>query len=156
MPFQLLPLLLPLCGSICDPDFEADLDVGRRGCADHARPSGTPRRTRLYSLCFYVPESHVEEVKQAVFEAGAGRIGDYRCCAWQVRGAGQFRPVEGSTPFVGEQDRLERVDEFRVEMVCEDESIEKVIRKLRDVHPYEEPAFHYWRVNETMPGAVRD
>jgi hypothetical protein len=108
----------------------------------------------LYSLCFYVPESHLEEVKQAVFDAGAGRIGDYCHCAWQVRGTGQFQPMRGSRPFLGEQDQLERVDEFRVEMICGEDSIESVIRALRDAHPYEEPAFHYWRVNEgpTRPG----
>jgi hypothetical protein len=104
----------------------------------------------LYSLVFYVPESHVEEVKRAVFDAGAGRIGDYRCCAWQVPGTGQFEPMEGSQPFLGQQGRLERVDEFRVEMVCVDDSIESVIRALRDAHPYDEPAFHHWRVNETL------
>ena len=53
----------------------------------------------MYSLCFYVPESHVEEVKQALFDAGAGRIGDYGSCAWQVLGTGQFQPMEGSEPF---------------------------------------------------------
>lgn len=104
----------------------------------------------MYSLCFYVPESHVEEVKQAVFAAGAGRIGDYGCCAWQVLGTGQFRPMEGSRPFLGRQGQLERVAEFRVEMVCEDRSIEAVLRALRESHPYEEPAFHYWPVNQPL------
>ncbi len=104
----------------------------------------------MYSLCFYVPESNVEAVKQALFDAGAGRIGDYQHCAWQVRGTGQFQPMEGSRPILGQQDVLEHVDEFRVEMICDDQSIESVIRALRDAHPYEEPAFHYWRVNETL------
>ncbi len=104
----------------------------------------------MYSLVFYVPESHTEQVKQAVFAAGAGRIGDYRCCAWQVRGTGQFEPMEGAQPFIGESQRLEHVDEFRVEMVCDDASIESVIRALRDAHPYEEPAFHYWPINEPL------
>ncbi len=108
----------------------------------------------MYSLVFYVPESHVEEVKRAVFEAGAGRIGNYRSCAWQVRGTGQFEPREGAQPFLGRRDTLERVDEFRVEMVCDDDSIELVIAALRSTHPYEEPAFHYWRVNEAPPPAM--
>lgn len=103
----------------------------------------------MYLLCFYVPESHVEEVKQAVFDAGAGRIGDYSCCAWQVRGTGQFQPMQGSRPFLGQTGRLEQVDEFRVEMVCRDAVIDAVIHALRDAHPYEEPAFHYWPVNDT-------
>lgn len=104
----------------------------------------------MYSLVFYVPETHVEEVKQAAFDAGAGRIGDYRHCAWQVLGTGQFEPTAGSQPFLGKQDTLERVAEFRVEMVCGDDSIESVLRALREAHPYEEPAYHYWRINEPI------
>ena len=53
-----------------------------------------------YKLCFYVPVSHVEQVKQAIFQAGAGHIGDYDCCAFQVLGHGQFRPLDGSQPFL--------------------------------------------------------
>ena len=100
----------------------------------------------MYQLCFYVPESHVESVKSALFEAGAGRIGDYDCCAWQTLGTGQFRPAEGSRPFLGAVGTLETVPEFRVEMACADASIEAVVAALRTAHPYEEPAFHYWRV----------
>lgn len=105
----------------------------------------------MYKLCFYVPESSVEEVKQAVFAAGAGRIGNYDCCSWQVLGEGQFRPGENSQPFFGEQDKLERVPEFRVEMVCEDRVVAKVIKALCDAHPYEEPAYDYWQVNQGLP-----
>ena len=61
----------------------------------------------MFKLCFFVPESHVEQVKNAVFAAGAGRIGDYEHCAWQVLGQGQFRPLAGSNPFIGQQGALE-------------------------------------------------
>ncbi len=148
----------------CDEVVLSGIDHARLAGVDRAQDgiaheqhvenlfSSTPGRqeSRLYSLVFYVPESHVEEVKQAVFDAGAGRIGNYDCCAWQVLGTGQFQPVEGSRPFLGARDRLERVDEFRVEMVCDDESIGSVVRALREAHPYEEPAFHFWRVNEML------
>ena len=105
----------------------------------------------MYQLCFYVPESHAESVKEAVFAAGAGRIGDYAACAWQVLGDGQFRPGPGSRPFVGAEGRLERVPGLRVEMVCDDAFIAGAIEALRAAHPYEEPAYHYWRVNEPLP-----
>ena len=101
----------------------------------------------MYQLCFYVPEGHLEIVKQAVFAAGAGRIGDYECCAWQVLGEGQFRPMADSTPFLGSQGRLETVSEYRVEMVCGDDLIEAALSALLASHPYEEPAYHYWPVN---------
>lgn len=100
----------------------------------------------MYKLCFYVPESHVEEVKAATFKAGAGRIGDYDCCAWQVKGTGQFRPLQGSDPFIGEQGQIEKVDEYRVEMVCKDDLIHEAVRAMVDAHPYEEPAYDVWRL----------
>ena len=104
----------------------------------------------MIQLCFYVPETHVEIVKGAVFSAGAGEIGEYEHCAWQVLGEGQFRPKPGSTPFLGSEGRLERVPEFRVEMVCADAKIQNVITALIESHPYEEPAFHYWSINDAQ------
>jgi hypothetical protein len=95
----------------------------------------------MYKLCFYVPESHVEIVKEAVFDVGAGCIGDYDRCCWQVLGQGQFRPMEGSNPFLGNQGRIEQVNEYKVEMVCEDHLIEAAVEALINAHPYEEPAY---------------
>lgn len=95
----------------------------------------------MYKLCFYVPETHLEPVKEAVFDTGAGRIGDYDRCCWQVLGHGQFRPLEGSNPFLGKQGWVEQVSEYKVEMVCEDHLIEAAIEALLAAHPYEEPAF---------------
>ena len=77
----------------------------------------------MYKICVFIPEDAAEQVKQAMFEAGAGKIGDYDCCCWQTPGQGQFRPLEGSSPFIGEQNRIETVAEFRIEMVCADELI---------------------------------
>jgi len=102
----------------------------------------------MVQLCFYVPQTHAEIVKEAVFSAGAGEIGEYDHCAWQIVGEGQFRPKAGSAPFLGSEGRLERVPEFRVEMVCADAKIQEVIAALIESHPYEEPAFHYWPIND--------
>ena len=100
----------------------------------------------MHKLCVYVPVDHLEPVKQALFDAGAGRIGNYRDCCWQILGVGQFRPVEGSQPFLGDQGRLEQVAEYRVELVCEDHQVEAVVAALRQAHPYEEPAFDVLKV----------
>lgn len=100
----------------------------------------------MYKICFFVPESHVEEVKKALFEAGAGRIGDYDCCAWQTLGTGQFRALEGSNPYIGQQGAIEQVAEYKVEMVCADEHIRDAVAALRRAHPYEEPAFDVWKL----------
>jgi hypothetical protein len=95
----------------------------------------------VFKLCFYVPETHLESVKLAVFDAGAGRIGNYDSCCWQVAGQGQFRPLEGSQPFLGQQGTVEQVPEYRVEMVCDRQRIRAVVDALLEAHPYEEPAW---------------
>lgn len=102
----------------------------------------------MYKFCFYVPESHLESVKQAVFDSGAGRMGDYEHCCWQVLGQGQFRPGVDADPFIGEPGKLEQVAEYRVEMICEDELIQQAVAALRQAHPYEEPAFDVWSLLE--------
>ncbi|MFZ9585548.1 MAG: NGG1p interacting factor NIF3 [Pseudohongiellaceae bacterium] len=95
----------------------------------------------MYKLGFYVPESHLASVKEALFAAGAGRIGQYDHCCWQVLGQGQFRPLSGSAPALGQHYRLEQVAEWRVEMVCATAVLDEVLAALRRSHPYEEPAF---------------
>lgn len=102
----------------------------------------------MYKICFYVPESHLEKVKEALFAAGAGRIGDYDHCCWQTRGTGQFRPLAGSRPHIGAEGRLETLEEYKVEMVCHERIIDAAVRALRESHPYEEPAFDVWKLSE--------
>ncbi|NVK42079.1 MAG: NGG1p interacting factor NIF3 [Oceanospirillaceae bacterium] len=100
----------------------------------------------MYKLCFFVPDANLDAVKQALFDAGAGRIGDYDSCCWQTRGIGQFRPLAGSNPHIGEQGALEQLEEWKVELVCPDERIEAVVAALKLAHPYEEVAFDVWRL----------
>jgi hypothetical protein len=102
----------------------------------------------MNKICVFVPESAVEQVKQAMFTAGAGKIGDYDSCCWQTIGQGQFRPLEGSSPFIGELDRIETVAEYRIEMVCADEYIKDVVAALKSSHPYEEPAYDVWKLED--------
>lgn len=102
----------------------------------------------MYKLCFYVPVENLETVKSAVFAAGAGRIGDYDSCCWQVLGEGQFRPMEGSQPHIGELGRIEKVVEYKVEMVCADEFVDAALSALKKTHPYEQVAFDVWRLAE--------
>jgi len=102
----------------------------------------------MYKICVFSPEDAAEQVKQAMFEAGAGKIGDYDCCCWQTPGQGQFRPLEGSSPFIGEQNRIETVAEFRIEMVCADELIKDAVAAMKNSHPYEEPAYDVWKLED--------
>ncbi|WP_434673607.1 YqfO family protein [Pseudomonas sp. Z1-14] len=102
----------------------------------------------MYKLCFFVPASHVDVVKSAVFAAGGGRIGDYDHCAWQVLGLGQFRPLDGSQPFIGEAGQVEQVEEWKVELVVADGLIRPVVEALKQSHPYETPAYEVWRLED--------
>ena len=95
----------------------------------------------MYKLTVFIPESALEGVKSALFNAGAGRIGNYQQCCWQVKGVGQFMPLSGSNPHIGKQDKLEAVEEWRVEMVVDKDRITEVITALKQAHPYETPAY---------------
>jgi structural hemagglutinin/hemolysin toxin protein RtxA len=94
-----------------------------------------------YQITFYVPEKQCEQVKQALFDAGAGILGNYQECSWQILGQGQFKPQEGSQPFLGDKDKLETVNEYKVEILCDANYIKPVIQALKSSHPYEVPAY---------------
>jgi dinuclear metal center YbgI/SA1388 family protein len=89
----------------------------------------------------YVPRENAEAVQAAVFEAGAGHIGDYSHCSWSISGIGQFLPHEGASPAVGSVGTVERVAEDRFEVVAPARIRGAVLAALRAAHPYEEPAF---------------
>jgi len=89
----------------------------------------------------YVPRENAEAVQAAVFEAGAGHIGDYSHCSWSVSGIGQFLPQEGASPAIGTVGAVERVAEDRFEVVAPARSRPAVLSAMRAAHPYEEPAF---------------
>ena len=103
----------------------------------------------MYKLAFYVPESHLDAVKNAVFAAQAGRIGHYEHCCWQVLGQGQFQPLDAAKPFIGTPGILETLSEYRVELVCDDAHIKAAVAALKATHPYEEPAYEVYKL-ETM------
>jgi len=102
----------------------------------------------MYKICVYVPEDALDAVKNAMFKAGAGVIGNYDNCAWQCLGAGQFRTLSGSNPQRGTQDSVEQVAEYKVELVCTAAALDEVIEKMLTAHPYEEPAYQFWPVNQ--------
>ena len=102
----------------------------------------------MYLLCFNVPESHLEKVKNAVFEAGAGKLRNYSHCSSQNEVLGQFQPLEGSNPFAGEIGKIEIVKEYKVETLCEKEYIKAVIAALKIAHPYEVPSYQVLALEE--------
>lgn len=95
----------------------------------------------MVKIAFFVPEEHKEAVKAAMFLAGAGDIGNYEQCSWETEGIGQFRALDGADPFLGSVGEIERVKEFKIEMVCTDSVARSVVQALKQAHPYEEPAY---------------
>ncbi|MBN2646980.1 MAG: NGG1p interacting factor NIF3 [Thiotrichales bacterium] len=95
----------------------------------------------LYQFAFYVPETHLEAVKEALFAAGAGRIGDYQRCAWQTLGQGQFEPLLAAQPFIGQVGQRECLAEYKVEMVIDEAHLTAALQAFFNTHPYEEPAY---------------
>ena len=102
----------------------------------------------MFKICVYVPENSVEKVKQALFEAGAGQIGNYDSCCWQTAGIGQFRPLNNSSPAIGSINQIEQVKEIKIELVCADDLVKPAIQAMKLAHPYEEPAFDTWELGD--------
>ncbi len=99
----------------------------------------------MYRINVYVPKTHVEAVKQALFNAGAGQVGLYDQCCWQTLGQGQFRPLTGSDAFIGKENQLESISEVKLEMVCAKGAIKAALSAMLQVHPYEEVAYDVYQ-----------
>lgn len=99
-------------------------------------------------LVVFVPASALESVRESLFAAGAGRIGDYERCAWYTIGTGTFLAGVEARPSIGEVGQEQRVTEYRLETVYPSEIEADVVRALRDAHPYEEPAFDIYELCE--------
>ena len=103
---------------------------------------------QLHKLVWFVPEQALEATRKAVFDAGAGRIGEYERCSWYTAGTGTFLAGEGADPAVGEVGEEERVAELRVETVVPVERAADVVRALVAAHPYEEVAYELYPLVE--------
>ena len=87
-----------------------------------------------------IPVENIDEVRNTICEAGAGIIGNYTYCSTSTKSIGTFKPNNDANPYIGESNKLEFVEEDKLEVVCDVKDVKKVISKLREVHPYEEPA----------------
>ena len=87
-----------------------------------------------------VPVSNLDEVRNVICEAGAGIIGNYTNCSMSTKCIGTFKPNGKANPYIGEKEKLEFVEEEKLEARCDINIVKKVLKRLREVHPYEEPA----------------
>lgn len=95
----------------------------------------------MLKLTFYVPVDDAPKVKEALFNVGVGKIGNYDMCSFETLGTGQFRALNGANPTIGKVGLVEKVSELRVEMVMEDHILSRAIEALKSAHPYETPAY---------------
>ena len=110
-------------------------------------------KNRLLKLVTFVPEQQAENVRQALFAAGAGTIGDYDCCSFNSRGEGTFRAAAGANPFVGEIGKMHTEPEIRIEVILKKELKNQIVSALQKSHPYEEPAFDLYELENSFAGA---
>lgn len=117
-----------------------DVLAARLGLQD-VKILSADQREKLYKLVVFIPKGHEDAVMEAMARAGAGWIGNYSHCTFQTGGTGTFMPLEGTNPYIGQQGRLERVEEVRLETVVLSNQLDRVIEAMLRVHPYEEVAY---------------
>lgn len=92
----------------------------------------------MVKLVVFVPEENADEIRQALGEAGAGKIGEYTFCSYSIKGTGRFKPGDKANPHIGKKGQLEAVDEERIEVACEKEQAKHIVAVIKEAHPYEE------------------
>lgn len=118
-----------------------------------ARPTQilSPKSNSLSKLYTYVPHEHLSKVQQALFQAGAGQIGNYSECSFNTSGVGTFKALEGADPFVGERGKRHQEPETKLELIFPSELFGKMIQALKNSHPYEEVAYEVIQLENTHP-----
>jgi dinuclear metal center YbgI/SA1388 family protein len=101
---------------------------------------------KIYKFAVYVPIQESDRISQAIFEAGAGKIGKYTETSFKIKGEGTFKPMEGAKPFVGKIGGREVVEEIKIETVVPERNLESVILAMKKAHPYEEPAYDIYEL----------
>ena len=97
-------------------------------------------QSKLVKIVVFVPEADADDIRKAMGQSGAGRIGNYTFCSFSTEGIGRFKPEEGASPALGQVGTIESVQEERIEAVCERGRLKEVIAAIKKVHPYEEIA----------------
>lgn len=135
-----------------------NLDAGERGLnqilaekigLNNIKPLDRGYTENLYKLVVYVPAEHEDIVRCAMMEAGAGHIGKYSDCSFRVKGTGSFRPLAGTNPFIGQEGMLQEVEEYRLETILSQSTLDQVQSSMLRAHPYEEPAYDIFRLERT-------
>lgn len=101
-----------------------------------------------YKIVVTVPENEADKLREAIGNAGGGKVGNYTHCSFSVKGTGRFLPVDGANPAIGQVGQLEEVAEERIEITCDSESVKAVVAAIRGAHSYEEPSINIYKLEE--------
>lgn len=141
--------------NICLFSAHTNLDIADGGLNDYLSQKLKIKNTAIlkvtkninyYKLITYIPKDNLSEVKEALYEKGIGRYKNYSHCGFYHQGKGNFKALEGSDPYLGEKHQLNEVEEYRFESIVKEDNLDKVIKKLLKVHPYEEPAWDLFKM----------
>lgn len=127
-----------------------NLDLAKNGVNDtlsnifglkNVEPLKEIKEESLYKFVVFVPKSHEKIIRKVLGDEGAGFIGNYSHCTYNVDGIGTFMPLEGTSPFIGEKNKIEEVEEVRIETIVKERDLSRIVNKVISAHPYEEVAY---------------
>jgi hypothetical protein len=101
-----------------------------------------------YKVVVTVPENEADKLREAIGNAGGGKVGNYTYCSFSVKGTGRFLPIDGAKPAIGQVGQFEEVAEERIEITCDSENVKAVVAAIREAHSYEEPAIDVYELVE--------
>jgi dinuclear metal center YbgI/SA1388 family protein len=117
---------------------------------NNVKPLTTHKSESLFKLVVYVPLSHQHVVREAILNAGAGHIGNYSHCSFNLYGTGTFKPLEGANPYIGKQGEIEKVNEAKIETIVEESKLNIVLKEMFKAHPYEEVAYDIYPLKNKL------
>lgn len=97
-------------------------------------------------IAVFTPLTHTDRIREIIGKAGGGQIGNYDNCSFSIRGIGRFKPNQKARPYVGKADKIESVEEERIEFVCREDKAKEIIKAIKRAHPYEEVALDIYPV----------
>ena len=98
----------------------------------------------IVKLMVGVPENHASKIREVLGKNGAGKIGNYEYCSFSFKGTGRFLPLAGAKPAIGEIGKLEEVAEEQIQTICYKKDLAKIVKAIKEAHPYEEPPIEVW------------
>ena len=113
-----------------------------------------PSSEKILKLALFVPEKYQDNLLNALFRAGAGKIGDYSETSFTFPGRGSFKPLEGTKPFIGNTGKRESVDEIKIETIFRERNLKRIIETIYKNHPYEEPAYDIYQLNSRTKSGI--